>query len=60
MSEHTRMHVDLFWKLIDEILNAVLFLMIGLALILVPVSTSVAGAAALAIVDRRCSRGSSR
>ena len=49
MSDHTRMHVDLFWKLIDEVLNAVLFLMIGLALVLVPVSTSVAGAAALAI-----------
>lgn len=50
MSDHSRMHVDLFWKLIDEILNAVLFLMIGLALVLVPISRSVAGAAALAIV----------
>ncbi|QIE44652.1 sodium:proton antiporter [Pseudohalocynthiibacter aestuariivivens] len=29
MSEETRRHVDGFWKLIDEILNAVLFLMIG-------------------------------
>ncbi|MDA5094295.1 sodium:proton antiporter [Aliiroseovarius sp. KMU-50] len=29
MSEETRLYVDAFWKLIDEILNAVLFLMIG-------------------------------
>lgn len=29
MSEETRKYVDAFWKLIDEILNAVLFLMIG-------------------------------
>ncbi len=29
MSEETRQYVDGFWQLIDEILNAVLFLMIG-------------------------------
>tara|TARA_R110001599_G_scaffold54133_4_gene150627 strand:- start:434 stop:1690 length:1257 start_codon:yes stop_codon:yes gene_type:complete len=29
MSEETRKYVDAFWQLIDEILNAVLFLMIG-------------------------------
>ena len=29
MSEETRHYVDAFWSLIDEILNAVLFLMIG-------------------------------
>lgn len=29
MSEETRRYVDGFWKLIDEILNAVLFLLIG-------------------------------
>ena len=29
MSEDTRAHVDTFWTLIDEILNAVLFLLIG-------------------------------
>lgn len=29
MSQQTRQYVDAFWKLIDEILNAVLFLMIG-------------------------------
>jgi CPA1 family monovalent cation:H+ antiporter len=30
MSDMTRMHVDAFWELIDEILNAILFLLIGL------------------------------
>ena len=29
MSENTRNHVDTFWTLVDEILNAVLFLLIG-------------------------------
>ncbi|RYH03469.1 sodium:proton antiporter [Salipiger sp. IMCC34102] len=29
MSEQTRRYVEAFWKLVDEILNAVLFLMIG-------------------------------
>ena len=34
MSEHTRMHLDSFWELIDEILNAVLFfVLIGLELL---------------------------
>ena len=49
MTDVTRAHVDMFWKLIDEILNAMLFLMIGIAIMLVPVSWAVAGAAALAI-----------
>lgn len=30
MSDRTREHLDKFWQLIDEILNAVLFLLIGL------------------------------
>ncbi len=30
MNERTREHVDAFWRLIDEILNAVLFLLIGI------------------------------
>ena len=30
MSAETREHLDAFWELIDEILNAVLFLLIGL------------------------------
>jgi CPA1 family monovalent cation:H+ antiporter len=30
MSDSTREHLDTFWKLVDEMLNAVLFVMIGL------------------------------
>ncbi|MGA7981934.1 MAG: sodium:proton antiporter [Chromatiaceae bacterium] len=30
MSDRTREHLDTFWELVDEILNAVLFLLIGL------------------------------
>jgi len=30
MSERTRRHLDTFWELIDEILNAVLFVLLGL------------------------------
>ncbi len=36
MSEHTREHLDDFWELMDEILNAVLFVLIGLELLIVP------------------------
>jgi CPA1 family monovalent cation:H+ antiporter len=36
MSDTTRHHVDLFWELIDEILNAVLFVLIGMEVILIP------------------------
>ena len=49
MSDVTREHVDLFWKLIDDILNAVLFLMIGMAVMLLTVSSAIATAAAIAI-----------
>jgi CPA1 family monovalent cation:H+ antiporter len=34
MSERTRGHLDNFWALIDEILNAMLFVMIGLELLI--------------------------
>ncbi|HIJ57434.1 MAG TPA: sodium:proton antiporter [Deltaproteobacteria bacterium] len=30
MSDTTRQHLDMFWELVDEILNAVLFVLIGL------------------------------
>ena len=35
MSDTTRKHLDLFWELIDEIFNALLFALIGLELIIV-------------------------
>ena len=36
MSDKTQAHLDTFWELIDEILNAVLFLLIGLVMMLLP------------------------
>ena len=35
MSESTRQHLDTFWELVDEVLNAVLFVLIGLEVLLV-------------------------
>lgn len=35
MSEKTREHLDMFWELLDEILNALLFVLIGLEIIVV-------------------------
>ena len=36
MSPHTQGHLDHFWELVDELLNAVLFVLIGLELLLLP------------------------
>ena len=49
MSEETRRYVDAFWKLIDEIMNAVLFLMIGVEVFAVAFDYLVAGVAAIAL-----------
>jgi CPA1 family monovalent cation:H+ antiporter len=49
MSETTRDHLDTFWELIDEILNAVLFLLIGLELIHLELSLVLVAAAAACV-----------
>lgn len=49
MSETTRDHLDTFWELIDEILNAVLFLLIGLEVVHLSLSVELVVAAAIAI-----------
>jgi len=49
MSQRTREHLDTFWKLVDSMLNAVLFALIGLEMIIVPVDPGRAGLAVLAI-----------
>jgi CPA1 family monovalent cation:H+ antiporter len=36
MSDHTRERLDDFWELVDEILNALLFMMIGLEVLVIP------------------------
>ena len=39
MSTHTREHLDSFWELIDELLNAALFFLVGLEILLLfPIS----------------------
>ena len=52
MSERTREHLDSFWELMDEILNAVLFLLIGLEVLVIATKGSylVAGLAMIPIV----------
>lgn len=50
MSDTTRHYIDLFWELIDEILNAVLFVLIGMEVLLVSFSASIFVAAAVAMV----------
>ena len=61
MSETTRRYVDMFWELIDEILNAVLFVLIGMEVLLVEFPGRIllagAGAALVALLARLVSVG---
>jgi CPA1 family monovalent cation:H+ antiporter len=52
MSDHTREHLDNFWKLLDEILNAVLFVLIGLEILVLDLEPAylVAGLLAIPVV----------
>lgn len=49
MSERTRGHLDTFWELIDEIMNTVLFVLIGLEVLILAFSGKIALAAILTI-----------
>ena len=49
MSEETRRYVEAFWKMIDEILNAVLFLMIGFEVFAVAFSVDALTSGVMAI-----------
>jgi CPA1 family monovalent cation:H+ antiporter len=49
MSDTTRRYVDMFWELIDEILNATLFVLIGMEVLLVVFSFHELVAASLAV-----------
>ncbi len=50
MSETTRRYVDVFWELLDGILNAVLFVLIGMEVVVLSFSTELLKAGAAAIV----------
>ncbi|MFY9287199.1 MAG: sodium:proton antiporter [Alphaproteobacteria bacterium] len=39
MSDRTRTHLDMFWELLDEILNAVLFMLMGLQMMVFTISS---------------------
>jgi CPA1 family monovalent cation:H+ antiporter len=49
MSEKTRRNLDMFWELIDEILNALLFVLIGLELLMIDMSVKYFIAALMAV-----------
>jgi len=49
MSDNTRERLDSFWELIDDILNAVLFMLIGLEIIVLPLDVRHVLAGSLAI-----------
>jgi CPA1 family monovalent cation:H+ antiporter len=49
MSDTTRRYIDLFWELIDEILNAVLFVLIGMEVLLVTFTANIFIAATVAM-----------
>lgn len=49
MSDTTRRYLDIFWELIDEILNATLFVLIGMEVLLVVFSANLLIAAGLAV-----------
>jgi monovalent cation:H+ antiporter, CPA1 family len=50
MSQVTREHLNSFWHLIDELLNAVLFFLLGLLLLVIPLQARLAGLGLAAIV----------
>lgn len=50
MSDTTRMHLDMFWELLDAILNCVLFVLIGLELLMIDFSIAIFVPAALVIL----------
>ncbi len=49
MSDITREHLDTFWELVDEILNAVLFVLIGLEIVVLTLKLPYLAAGLLAI-----------
>ncbi len=50
MSDTTREHLDSFWELIDEILNAVLFVLIGLEILIINFESQLLIAGSISII----------
>jgi CPA1 family monovalent cation:H+ antiporter len=49
MSEQTRQNLDTFWELVDQILNSLLFVLIGLEVLIVTLSAPLVAAGLLAV-----------
>jgi CPA1 family monovalent cation:H+ antiporter len=56
MSETTRAHLTTFWTLVDELLNAVLFFLLGLMLLMAPVTPRGVALGAAAIIATLAAR----
>jgi CPA1 family monovalent cation:H+ antiporter len=56
MSETTRQHLDMFWELIDEVMNSVLFLLLGMELLVLPLEKQFLLAGLLGIAITMASR----
>jgi CPA1 family monovalent cation:H+ antiporter len=50
MSDTTQRYVESFWTLVDELLNALLFFMLGLQLLVLPLEARLAGLSVAAVV----------
>ncbi len=59
MSEQTRERLDAFWELVDEFLNAILFVLIGLEVLILPFTSSWIAAGLLLIPLVLAARGAS-
>ena len=61
MSDKTRAHLDMFWELLDEILNTVLFVLIGMEALVIPYSPNIVmaaiGAALITLLARALAVG---
>ena len=56
MSDTTREHLDQFWELLDAMLNAALFVLIGFEALVLPFSVPLFGAGVAAVVVTLCAR----
>ena len=59
MSDITRERLDDFWELMDEILNAILFMLIGLEMLILPFTPALVAAGLIAILITLFARGAS-
>lgn len=56
MSEKTRANIDTFWELVDQILNSILFVLIGLEVLVVQLAWSFFAAGLLAVIAALAAR----